>query len=280
MCRGVPERHRGIRGTVSDPLFEPVEYPFRRCSRSANSFLVFSLFLARSRSLRFRERLAPRKNRELSQRANNDAADWRTALELEAEFCIVHGRDQTKQLLRPRLSSVSFVQAHLFLFLFLPSFRSSSPSVVIVVVVAVFVAPSNVSVISGFRPATAAFVLDLAYGERTGRGIHKCRKSKSSGIKSRAIRRSRLGDRSSRGGTALYQQHLVRYIILRVFAAARNSSSPRTTSFVYMECRLREMPNYHIAFVSLTRKRKIVRTDPRWHLGRAFLPERVSGRLA
>lgn len=97
-----PECRRGIRGTSSDPLFEPIEYPFRRCSRSANSFLVFSLFLARSRSLGFRERLAPLKIRELSQRANNDAADWRAALELESEFCIVHGRDQTKQLLRLR----------------------------------------------------------------------------------------------------------------------------------------------------------------------------------
>jgi len=142
-------------GHCNDPLFEFVEYPFRRCSRSANSILVFSIFFARSRSLGFRERLAPLKNRELLQRANNDAADWRTALELEAEFCIVHGRDQTKQLLRPRLSSVSFA-----LDLFLPSLyfflQRSSSSVVIVIVVAavVFVASSNVSVVLGFRSVT------------------------------------------------------------------------------------------------------------------------------
>jgi len=104
----MPSRDSGHR---SDSLFELVEYPFRRCSRSANSILVFSIFFARSRSLGFRERLASLKNRELLQRANNDAADWRTALELEAEFCIVHWArpDETAassalvfRLLRPR----------------------------------------------------------------------------------------------------------------------------------------------------------------------------------
>lgn len=80
-------------GIKNSALFEAqLNIPFGVVlSLSANSFLVFSLFLTRSRSLGFRKRLAlPLKNRELL-RANNDVADWRTALELETEFCIVPG---------------------------------------------------------------------------------------------------------------------------------------------------------------------------------------------